>query len=201
MSWEQDWESPSWCHHAHKFSWTRMPSPWVSAQQLSLCGPVPAYLPRSAYRSPHWGLPRSMPDCHLPFTDVTLRDIHFPCLSDLGALARHFTQILCLLLENISWGSTDIPLSFPRVKTSMWACAISAQGCADDALGCIVVYACLFYSPFPHMNPAELTACIALLRAMPPDVENPRPKSHRDFVIARMCHIAQLSPCPCAAFS
>lgn len=168
IHWEQDWESQSWCYKAHN-------SPvkhWSKHNDFLCRGPVPAHLPRSACRSPHWALPRSMPSCYLPFEDVTLRHIRFPCLSDLGALARHFTSSCLLHLEHITWNSTNTPVFSRPVKTKPRLVAVRAEGCQDNALACIVAYAHLFPSPFPHMGSEELAACIALLRtdgAVPPN--------------------------------
>lgn len=98
---EQTWTSRSWCHMRYSTPfrprYTRIhPYPnWGvheddDGYQLTLRGPIPAGLPVSCLRSPHWSLPRSLPACYTRFMCLVLSDIHFPSLLSLVKLIRHF---------------------------------------------------------------------------------------------------------------
>lgn len=44
-----------------------------------------------------------MPTAYLPFNVVHLRNIHFPCLSDIDAFLSHFTLSRYIFLDNVTW--------------------------------------------------------------------------------------------------
>lgn len=168
-NWEQNWESWSWCYkavHSPLRKYRKDNRAGDESECLTVRGPVPTQLPRSAYRSPHWSLPRSMPACYLPFRRVNMCDIRFPHLSDLVAFTRHLNYSTYLTLEGIRWGTADIPASFRRIRKRRGRNFVRAQGCQDNALACIVVYANVYPSLLPYMGSGELAAYIDICHAM-----------------------------------
>lgn len=164
---EQTWDSAAWCYRISTSCLIRS-----GETRLVLSGPVPSHLPRAAYRSPHWSLPRSMPSPYLPFTNVTLRDIHFPCLSDLLALLRHFKHSECdIILERVTWAEVDIhgPVrTFGRrqeTRQRHWPVVI-AGGCTDNAVVCILATGALETWPASHLRETELANIFALVRVI-----------------------------------
>lgn len=164
---EQTWDSAAWCYRISK---SRLRA--LRWSDLVLSGPVPSHLPRAAYRSPHWSLPRSMPSCYLPSTIVTLRDIHFPCLSDLLALLSHFKHSEgYITLERVTWAEVDIhgPVpSFGRrqeTRQRHWP-TVSARGCTDDTVVCILATGALETCAMSHLRETELANISALVRVI-----------------------------------
>lgn len=134
----QDWHSWSWCHRLAGCSLDLYP-----VTRLVLQGPVPAYLPRCAYRSVQWSLPRTLPDPLFPFYRVTLRDIHFPSLSDLRRLlgSMHPEQFD---LKNLTWADSDIAEACRAPRASLRMLRpddkyLNAEGCTDNILLCLLM--------------------------------------------------------------
>lgn len=164
---EQTWDSAAWCYRIYK---SRLRA--LRWSELVLRGPVPSHLPRAAYRSPHWSLPRSMPSCYLPLFNFTLHDIHFPCLSDLLALLRHFKHSEGFItLESVTWAEVDIhgPVrSFGRrqeMRGRDWPTVI-AGGCTDNTVVCILATGALETCPMSHLRETELANISALVRVI-----------------------------------
>lgn len=155
---EQDWTSASWCHRAYGSS---LPA---EVPELILRGPIPAHLPPAAYQSPHWSLPRSMPRCCLPFGNVTFRDVHFPYLSHLGSLTRHFVSTPSVRFEDVTWADDLLPASswsrYQRDTTDLFNAY--AERCTENALPCILAFT---PSLFAYMDDRDRGACVTLLRA------------------------------------
>lgn len=163
---EQTWDSAAWCYRIHKSCLIQS-----GETHLFLSGPVPSHLPRSAYRSPHWSLPRSLPSCYLPFPNVTLRDIQFPCLSDLLALLSHFKHSeRYITLESVTWAEVDIhgPVRTfgRRQETRRRYPILSARGCTDNAVVCILATGALETWPASHLRETELANIFALVRVI-----------------------------------
>lgn len=173
FKWEQNWDSPSWCHRAYS-----SPLAFIRKQgcklDLTLRGPVPANLPRAAYRSPHWSLPRSMPYNFLLLLNVNVCDVRFPALSDLYQLCGHFASTPSLDMRNVSWGVADVPAGFLRRRNTnryimkQQIRRFAATGCTDNVLPCLLAFQRLVpssASPFTYMDERQLDACIVLFKA------------------------------------
>lgn len=177
----QTWDSAAWCYRVcnsrlFKLSTVRsiLEVPFYA---LTLQGPIPANLPRAAYRSLHWSLPRSLPDFYLPLS-VHLRDVHFPRLSDLDALLGHFHGSSAVFgprvsLTNVTCNDNDIPaVSFRRpfeqsVDELSALIEIHMENCTDDAHLGIWAYERLARPrPGLYMDDGESDAYVALARAM-----------------------------------
>lgn len=118
----QDWHSRSWCHQWSMLFHRRQPLSKKSedspiGQSITLQGPIPSHFPPSAFHSPHWSLPRSLPSCFLRFTSVTLSDIHFPSLANFSKLIRHFAHLNGLSLQDVVVDNLDA-VSLPCITLS-----------------------------------------------------------------------------------
>lgn len=170
---EQTWESTAWCYRLYSshlldslgsHRWRRPP--------FVLRGPVPAHLPHTAYRSPHWSLPRLMPSCYTPFFELTLCDIHFPSLSDLLALLRHFKHLPEIIFQNVTWSNEDV--HFPvrsvgrRTANTQLLCwpTVSVRDCADNFHPCILVIGIFQNCPISYLSETESANFLALSRVM-----------------------------------
>lgn len=144
---------------------------------LKLDGPVPEHLPRRAYRSPPWthSLPRSIPGCFLPFSEINLRNIAFPSLSDVIALLGRFQTGQKIEFHRLTWRSTDTAAPPSRSLAlrphSSWSPSVSmyAEGCTDNVL--LSLHALCTIDPlsasiFAGVERRELNACVLLLRAL-----------------------------------
>lgn len=166
---EQTWQSSAWVWRVHAFN-LHTGRRSTDEDKLVLRGPVPPHLSREAYRSPHWSLPRSLPTCYHPFKRVELRDIHFPCLSDLYALLRHFKYASTIVFLNMTWSKTDdvgspVVFQLPRRSNEEGIVEVTAKGCTDNSLPCIQAFAHRGSASFSYMGEKELEAYVKLLRA------------------------------------
>lgn len=158
ITFDQNWTSGSWCHRAYHSSLL------AKTSELVLRGPILAHGSRAAYRSPHWSLPRSMPRCYLPFERVALLGLHFPRLSDLGALTRHFASTPSVTFESVTWDNDDVS-TWPRPLTRSSATGTwhrFAKKCTENVLPCLLALGPL---TFAYMDGRDVAACVALLRA------------------------------------
>lgn len=126
---EQTWASRSWCHLCYNSS-LHLKSHDTDGVDLTLVGPVPSSLPVSALHSPHWSIPRSMPACYISFTTLVLKDIHFPSLSSLFKLVRHFKSLCRLYLVRITWDQVEIMAPVPRSRITNLV--VISHGCTDN---------------------------------------------------------------------
>lgn len=166
---EQTWASRSWCHLRYTSSF-RLPNPdtpYTDGKGIDLCdgkgihlhGPVPSSLPVSALHSPHWSLPRSMPACYTPFVHLILYDIHFPSLSSLFKLVRHFKSLRWLHLITITWDQVEVMAPVPRSRiTDLY---VNARGCTDDVYAPVALAALGPRSAFWRLCLEERQACLA----------------------------------------
>ena len=168
---KQTWAESSWCHHIFDFN-RRFGREYTQQRtdELELVGPVPPHMPPAAYHSPHWSLPRQMSTALLPFTNIWLRDIHFPRLLDLSTLLKHLHCSHQVLLERTTWDQVDITeMPSPRrpgpsIRAEIYA--IDAFACSNNFAACIVGAMLLMPSSFAHMEQAELDASLSLSRAI-----------------------------------
>lgn len=165
---EQTWTSQSWCHLRYTSSF-HLENDDTDGIDLKLVGPVPSSLPVSALHSPHWSLPRSMPACYTPFVDLTLTDIHFPSLSSLFKLARHFKLVEWLKLEKITWDQVEVMA--PAMHNSrIINLQVDARGCTNNVDAPVALAALCPGSAFSRLHPKERNACLMWVQklAVPP---------------------------------
>lgn len=182
----QDWQSRSWCHRL-----AGSPLDVRPHLRLVLQGPVPAHLPRCAYRSVQWSLPRTLPNSLFPFYVVTLRDIHFPSLSDLRQLlgSMHPKRYH---LKNLTWADSDISEAGPGSRASLTMLRrdgrhLHATGCTDNILVCLLM-PCTPLSARSFMLTRERDAVLqihAALRDLPA-------RGHHTCSQARIQHLGML---------
>lgn len=190
---KQTWGSTAWCYRIcrsrlldlHKRATTQEPN-------LILAGPIPPHLSAAAYRSPLWSLPRSMPSYHLPLAKVTLRDIQFPCLSDLVALLRHFQHLNAIALESVTWSKDDVQIPFRRLghrqETQQQRLRMVANNCTDDILLCILETSRLPTPPFSYISDIELTSFVALCRGIAGvGSDGTRAADYKEFSVQHCC--------------
>ncbi|KAI0696630.1 hypothetical protein BC835DRAFT_855925 [Cytidiella melzeri] len=147
VSVRQEWKSGSWNQHVS-------PLPLKdAAYRLELDGStMPADLPASVYRSPHWNLPRTLPSSFIPYHVVELRHIHFSSFRDFCKLLSHFKSARNFFFDALQWDS-DASLEpqryFPSSGLSNYnyqspkSVRIDAENCTDNVLACF--QACQFY--------------------------------------------------------
>lgn len=158
---EQTWALRSWCHLRYNSSF-RLPNPdghHPDGKHLELRGPVPSSLPVSALHSPHWSFPRSMPACYTPFTTLYLTDIHFPSLSSLFKLVRHFKSLSQLYLEKITWDQVEVMAPVPHSRIT--DLNMEARDCTDNVYAPVALAALCSGSAFFRLYPEERHACLA----------------------------------------
>ena len=165
---EQTWDSWSWIHHVH-------PLPLKNTTcHLTLRGPVPGKLPVSAYHSPHWSLPRTMPAQYTPYANCHLKDIEFPSFRDLALLLKHFKKASSFSFENLMWPpaeNNDLIRIRPFSSTpdssdleAVWAYGIEASRCTDNFLA--LSQACRLYPDYPLANILESDLMHKFLRSI-----------------------------------
>lgn len=164
----QGWQSRSWFHRLAGSPFDVRPY-----LRLVLQGPVPAHLPRCAYRSVHWSLPRTLHNSFVPFEDGVLRDIHLPSLSDLRRLlgSMHSTRYY---LQNLTWADSDISEACLASRASLRILRsdhryLKAEGCTDNILVCLLM-PCTPLSAHSFMQTRERDAVLqihAALRDLP----------------------------------
>lgn len=146
---------------------------------LELDGPVPEHLPRRAYRSPPWThtVPRSIPGCFLPFSEINIRNISFPSLSDIITLLCRFQTGRGVKFHQLTWHSTDITVPSARSLTQalqphssrLPEVSVVASGCTDNVLLNLHALCRIdlpFASIFGGLERREVDACVLLFRAL-----------------------------------
>lgn len=164
---QQTWNSRSWIHHIH-------PLPLKNSTcNLTLRGPVPADLSLTAYRSPHWSLPRTMPVQYTPYAHCQIQNINFPSFRDLTLLMKHFKKASALSFESLTWPqSSELNNIFIRPFTTTpdsfdmeykWAYSIEAIRCTDNML--VLEHARQLYPDFPLSNIQDVIPMQQFLRS------------------------------------
>lgn len=160
---EQTWASRSWCHLRYTSSFclanTDKNNRNADGKRLKLCGPVPSSLPVSALHSPHWSIPRSMPACYTPFIELILTDIHFPSLSSLFKIVRHFRSLRYLYLIRITWDQVEVMA--PVLRSRITDLYVEARGCTDNLYAPVALASLCPRSAFSRLCPEERQACLA----------------------------------------
>lgn len=180
---KQSWEARSWCHLPRTSLFYRAADTFgadFDSNTMVLSGPVPAHLPRAAYRSPSWSVSRSLPSYFLPFHNLTLEDIHFHALSDVFALSRCYTNLGFIRCNHLTWDETD--MSFEDLYVSPRRCRIPSStkapcrkmvhaqtsGCSDNIIVLALVFETLFpdsETAFSFMEVDGRIACLAMFKA------------------------------------
>lgn len=168
---EQTWASRSWCHVRYNSSFCTKnvdeDDLHADGLALTLAGPVPSSLPVSVLHSPHWSLPRSLPACHTPFTCLQLSAIHFPSLSSLAKLLRHFRFLSIMYLEKITWDDNNVHVFSPFARASVDHLCVIAEGCSHNEMICNLAQLVLSSgSPFGQLQMEEREASLALIDAV-----------------------------------
>lgn len=158
---EQTWASRSWCHLRYNSSFRLMNPEGLRADayNVKLQGPVPSSLPVFALHSPHWSLPRSMPACYTSFSLLRLTDIHFPSLSSLFKLVRHFKSLRWLYLQKITWDQVEVMAPAPRGRIS--SLDVRAYRCTDNVYAPVSLAALCPSNAFWRLCLEERHACLA----------------------------------------
>lgn len=158
---EQTWALRSWCHlrYTSSFRITNTDGPYDDGKRIELRGPVPSSLPVSALHSPHWSLPRSMPACYTPFVDLKLTDIHFPSLSSLFKLVRHFKSLRSLHLKRVTWDQVEVMAPVPHSRIT--DLNVTARGCTDNVYALRALADLCPRHAFGRLRPKERHACLA----------------------------------------
>lgn len=122
---------PSW-HHILGYLVPLIPPNKFGS--LAILGPSSTPL-----RSPHWGVPRSLPAFITPYREFWLSDMHFPSLYILLSLLRQLPRLEDLNLSNLTWDTeTVVPAPTKPRKSSRREypvlCKIYLLGCEHSAL-------------------------------------------------------------------
>ncbi|KAI0696745.1 hypothetical protein BC835DRAFT_1341380 [Cytidiella melzeri] len=115
-------------------------------------------------KSPHWALPRSLPSCFTPFTEVELINMHAPSFNALIKLLRSFRNTRRFQINNVTWalGQGIAPAqSLVSGPTSVTPKSVSVETfeCTDNGLLCLQT--CLLYPEFPLRDVPEVERNIA----------------------------------------
>lgn len=119
-------------------SWHHILVPRIPPHKLHwlvIDGPAQGSLPPRQFRSPHIGLPRSLPAIWLPYPYLALRDMHFASMADLLHLVRNFRCLEVLELRRLTWDGEDAALQHlapPASRSPPSLSCIRVAGCPAD---------------------------------------------------------------------